>query len=125
MCATPSSPSAVLLLRGWFPALCLFPTRDEAIVFEATSYSTPCVLRCSSTPLGTGCMLCFMFGAQAGGGGMRSKKVCVPKIGLSFLALCSKLHFSPEENLFGVGGWMVWPGGGGGGRGSPDPGPRG
>ena len=34
-------------------------------------------------------------------------KVCVPKMGLSLLALYSKFHFSPEESVFGFG----WGGG--------------
>ena len=61
--------------------------------------------------------LCLVFGLQDGGlVGMRAKKVCVPKIGLSVLALCSKFHFSAEANSsrsrWWVGGWVVWPGGG-------------
>ena len=42
---------------------------------------------------------------------MRPKnKRCVPKMGLSVLALCSEFHFSPEENLFGFGcgGGSAW-----------------
>ena len=42
-------------------------------------------------------------------------KVCVPKLGLLFLALCSKICFSPEKNVSGFGwGGLVWPGGGAG-----------
>ena len=39
------------------------------------------------------------------GGGYEGNKKCVPKMGLSFLALYSKFHFSPEENCFGFG-WV-------------------
>ena len=35
--------------------------------------------------------------------GMRVKKVCVPKMGLSLWALYSKFYFSQEENFFGFG----------------------
>ena len=35
---------------------------------------------------------------------LRQKNVCVPKMGLSFLALYSKVHFSPEAKFFGFGG---------------------
>ena len=45
---------------------------------------------------------------------MRAKKVCVPKIGLSFLALF-KISFSPEEFFFLVLGGGRFGGGGGGG----------
>ena len=41
---------------------------------------------------------------------MRGKKVCVPKLGLSLLALCSKFHFSREESfgsIWWVGG-LAW-----------------
>ena len=38
---------------------------------------------------------------------MRAKRVCVPKMGLSFLALYSKFHFSPEEHFFQFySGWV-------------------
>ena len=49
-----------------------------------------------------------VFGRQDGGGGDEGKKqFYVPEIGLSFLALDSKLHFSPEEFFFGFGcGWV-------------------
>ena len=45
--------------------------------------------------------------------GMRAKKIYVPKMGLSLLALCPEFHFSPEENVFVFGGSVVWPGGSG------------
>ena len=42
---------------------------------------------------------------DGGGGAMGAKKVCVPKTGLSFLAL--QRHSPPEENIFTwVGGWF-------------------
>ena len=34
---------------------------------------------------------------------MRAKKVCVPKVGLSVLALHSQIQLSPEANFFGFG----------------------
>ena len=41
------------------------------------------------------------------------KTVCVPKMGLLFLALDSKFHFSLEANFFGFGwaGCLAWGGG--------------
>ena len=44
-------------------------------------------------------------------GGFR-ENFCVLKTGLSFLALCSKFHFSLEENCFGFGwvGGLAWVG---------------
>ena len=38
-----------------------------------------------------------------GGWVCEQKKGCVPKMGLSFLALYSNFHFSPEEKFFGLG----------------------
>ena len=46
---------------------------------------------------------------------MRAKKVCVPQMGHSFLALDSKFDFSPEEIFVGFG-WGGWFGLGGMGR---------
>ena len=37
---------------------------------------------------------------------MRAKNSCVPKLGLSFLALYSRFHFSQEGLFWGLGGWM-------------------
>ena len=72
---------------------------------------------------GPGLCLVFGLGDRGGmGGGVRAKKkLCVPKMGLSLLALCSnsKFHFSPEAIFLVFGGWVVWPGGGG----PPDPPP--
>ena len=61
----------------------------------------------------------MLYGTGGGrDGGLRGgKTVCVPKMGLPFLAPDSKFHCSPEGILFGferAGGWVVWPGGGGG-----------
>ena len=33
-----------------------------------------------------------------GGGGWRAKRVCVPEMGFSLLALCSKCHFPLKEH---------------------------
>ena len=44
-----------------------------------------------------------------GGGGHEPKKVCVPKMGLTFLALYSKCHFFPEKFFLVLGGWVVRP----------------
>ena len=47
-------------------------------------------------------------------GGYEGKpQSCVPKMGVSFLSLCSNFPFSPEGNFLVLGGWVVWPGGGG------------
>ena len=47
--------------------------------------------------------------------GVRAKKkLCVPNMGLSFLALYSKFHCSPEEDFLVLGGWvggLAWVGG--------------
>ena len=46
------------------------------------------------------------------GGWVRGQKiVCVPKMGLSFLAPYSKFHLAAEANFLVLGGWVVWPGG--------------
>ena len=56
--------------------------------------------------------LCEVLGPQDGRRGdgwvgIRAKKVTVPKMGFSFLVLCSKFHFPAEENSwFWVGGWF-------------------
>ena len=61
---------------------------------------------------------------RGGEGGMRATKVCVPKMGLSCLAVDSTFHFSRGEKFSGSGwgGW-VWPGGVGGSTRSPPPPP--
>ena len=57
-------------------------------------------------PRGAG--LCLVFGLWDGGGeDMWAKSFCVPKMGLSCLALYSKFHFCAEEIFFScVGGWF-------------------
>ena len=54
---------------------------------------------------------------------MRANKGCVPKLGLSLLALYSKFHFSLEECFFGLG-WVGGLAGGGGSARSTPPPPR-
>ena len=50
-----------------------------------------------------------MGGLPYGGGGMPAKKVCLPKMGLSFWALYSQLHCSLEDNFLVLFGWVNHP----------------
>ena len=68
----------------------------------------------------------LVFGRLDRGGGLRgegrgAKKICVPKMGFSFLALFSNFQFFPQENFFGFGwvGALAW--GGGSARSAPPP----
>ena len=47
----------------------------------------------------------------------------MPKLGLSFWALWSKFHFSREDILFVLDGWVVWGVGGGVRQSTPPPPP--
>ena len=50
---------------------------------------------------------CIVFGLRDRGmGGYGGKKICVSKMGLSFLALYSKFHLSPGENFSVLSGWV-------------------
>ena len=60
--------------------------------------------------------LCFVCGLRDRGRGWGvwvggQRKVCGPEMGVSFLALDQKFHFSPEQLSLDSGGGVMWPGG--------------
>ena len=60
---------------------------------------------------------CLVFGGTGGGGLRGQKKVCVPKMGLSFWLSIQNFIFPKEFFDFGCGGGLA------GGGGPPDPPP--
>ena len=85
---------------------------QSSLILHAVGHRPPTNARVASDRV-PGAGMCFMFGLRDGSGYEGKKRVCVPKMGLSFLALYPKFDFYSRK-IFPGFGWvdgLAWGGG--------------